>query len=166
MLKSISKTRKTQCRIDGRRSNAKDMKIIKHGVQKGANNHNKSFPSLPHSLIRKMTLWSRQCPRRGCQTTLTNHQSSLLVTYIDTKIEGNNIILVWYTRRELFSDNQTRPGRLRAQSGLKTPCGVDPADSALGVRRDAFCELWRLNGRGCVGAVGDLYVSWRFFADS
>ena len=31
---------------------------------------------------------------------------------------------------------------------------------------DSFCKLWRVDGRGCVGTVVDLYGSWRFLADS
>ena len=27
---------------------------------------------------------------------------------------------------------------------------------------DSFCKLWRVNARGCVGTVVDLYGSWRF----
>ena len=45
---------------------------------------------------------------------------------------------------------------------MKTPYGVDIAAPALGY--DSFCELWRVNSRGCVGTVVGLYGSWRFLA--
>ena len=61
--------------------------IIQNGVQKGAPKHKNNFQHLSRNLIRK-----KLCRGRGVQRTPTNQQDSLLVPYINTKIEGKNIM--------------------------------------------------------------------------
>ena len=67
--------------------------------KRGPKTIKETFQNLSRNFIRKMTLWGSAVSRRTCQRTLTNQQDSLLFTYIKTKVEGNNIVSRWHTKK-------------------------------------------------------------------
>ena len=102
--------------------------------------------------------------RRTCQRTLTNQQDSLLFTYINTKIEGKNIVLRWHTKKGTSFRHANTPW---------APLGPKRIEDAM--RRDTaapsiygFGVSWFVSVSGACSSViddplVDLVWSWQIY---
>ena len=103
--------------------------------------------------------------RRTCQRTLTIQHYSLLVTYIK-RIEGNNIVFRWHTKKGTILRGANTPCAPSGPKRIEDALRVDTAARSIlehGVLWSvSACGVWRF----MLGAPSvDLAWTWQILAD-